>query len=42
MSGSVLHIAALPDRFSADAMTRATGSMPARRLHLQSLGKELQ
>lgn len=42
MSRSILHIAALHERFSADAMTLVTGSTSARRLHLQSLGKELQ
>lgn len=42
MSRSVLHIAALHERFSADATTLATGSTSARCLYVQSLGKELQ
>lgn len=42
MSRCVSHIAAMHERFSADAMTLVTGSTSARRLPLQSLGKELQ
>ncbi|CAE6715360.1 hypothetical protein XA1311A_07810 [Xanthomonas arboricola] len=42
MSRSIFHIAALHERFRTEAATFATGSRSARRLHLQSLGKELQ
>jgi len=42
MSRSILHIAALHERFRTEAMTLATGSTSAGRLPLQSLGKELQ
>ncbi|MBB6336616.1 hypothetical protein FHR59_000826 [Xanthomonas arboricola] len=42
MSRCVSHIAALHERFRADAMTLATGSTSAGRLPLQSLGKELR
>ncbi|MBB4734262.1 hypothetical protein CPBF1521_08030 [Xanthomonas arboricola pv. juglandis] len=42
MSRCVSHIAAMHECFSADAMTLVTGSTSARRLRLQSLGKELQ
>ncbi|MBB3762437.1 hypothetical protein FHY22_003632 [Xanthomonas arboricola] len=42
MSRCVSHIAALHERFRTEAATLATGSTSARRLHLQSLGKELQ
>ncbi|MBB3797748.1 hypothetical protein FHY17_001976 [Xanthomonas arboricola] len=38
MSRSILHIAALHERFRTEAATLATGST----LPLQSLGKELQ
>ncbi|SYZ51939.1 hypothetical protein CPBF367_07330 [Xanthomonas arboricola pv. juglandis] len=41
MSRSVLHVAAIHDHFSGDAMTLATGSTSARRLYVQSLDKEL-
>ncbi|MBB3857524.1 hypothetical protein FHY29_002973 [Xanthomonas arboricola] len=42
MTRSVSHIAVMHERFSADAMTLATGSTSAGRLPLQSLSKELR
>ncbi|MBB6256968.1 hypothetical protein LMG19145_00710 [Xanthomonas arboricola pv. fragariae] len=42
MSRSILHIAALHERFRTEAATLTTGSTSARSRHLQSLGKELR